>query len=268
MYNWKILNDQKCNIIESFIKKWNSLLKDKDKNEQFYQKYLSEHAGLFFGNDNISLIISKLKLGCDFETDFVLLRDDYSNGILYELIEIESPHSKPFNKTGEPSARLTKAIQQIHNWKHWHLENRYTFSKLFPNDNKRIIRDSSLRYKIIIGTRENSNIHIEKRNQLSNELNISIRSFDSVTDYLKKRSFNIFLNNFSSEINNLDSKKRNDLANPFYKAISDGEWRNRSKLKDSIHYIYCNNDFILSSRKFNKLFDYFKKTQNSYTKNK
>jgi hypothetical protein len=267
MYNWNILNDKKCNIIKSFVKKWDSLLKDKNKNEQFYQKFLSDHAGLFFGDDNTSLIISKLKLGCDYETDFVLLRDDYSNGILYELIEIESPHSKPFNKTGEPSARLTKAIQQIHDWKDWLLENRNTFSRLFPNDNKRIIRDSSLRYKIIIGTRENSSLHLEKRNQLSNEIKISIRSFDSVADYLRKRPFKNFLDNFSSEINSLNSKNRNDLANPFYKAINDGEWRNRSKLKDSVHYTFCNNDFILSSRRFNILFDNFKKTQNLYNKN-
>lgn len=113
-----------------------------------------DNLGMFLDPDLNSLqVISKLMLGADYETDFVVIHEGASEGIIYELIEIESLHISAYTKKGQPYGRLTHAVQQIENWQQWMLENRYLFTKMLPNFNKRIIRDSNLRFTIVIGRR-------------------------------------------------------------------------------------------------------------------
>ena len=86
--NWyeKFTPEVKVSILE----KWITLL-DKNLNERFYQTFLTNHAGLFLANENCHLVIAKLKLGSELETDFVTLTDGFSNGNLFDLIEIKQP---------------------------------------------------------------------------------------------------------------------------------------------------------------------------------
>jgi hypothetical protein len=54
----------------------------------------------FLGSDNCHLVISKLKLGSELETDFVTLTYGYSNENNFQLIEIKQPSAKLFSKKG------------------------------------------------------------------------------------------------------------------------------------------------------------------------
>ena len=67
------------------ISEWENLL-SQGLTENKYQTYLSNNAGLFLANESCHLIISKLKLGSELETDFVTLTDGYSNGNQFRAI--------------------------------------------------------------------------------------------------------------------------------------------------------------------------------------
>ncbi len=157
IYDWKYLIREGKNILEDLKKEWENKLDQKLLSENDYHNFIAEHAGFFLDTRQKSLqTISKLLLGSDHETDFVVIHEGFSEGIIYELVELESPHTPAYTKNGQPSARLMAAVQQIHNWKQWLLENRSMFTRMLPNFNKRIIRDTNLRFTIIIGRRDDN----------------------------------------------------------------------------------------------------------------
>ena len=67
--NW-YYNNIKPDFKSKLILDWEKLL-NQNLTENNYQTYLTINAGLFLGNENCHLIISKLKLGSELETDFV-----------------------------------------------------------------------------------------------------------------------------------------------------------------------------------------------------
>ncbi len=228
-------------------KEWNIML-DKNLTERHYHKFLIDNAGLFLGNENCHLVISKLKLGSDFETDFVTISDGFSNGNRFELIEIKQPETKLFTEKGIVSADFNQAIQQIRNWKRWLIDNRTWFKNYLPTINTRVISNSQLRFKIIIGRRLTNPLDIEKRNQIADEIGAEIRSFDYLTDKFKKRIFKhtTWLEGDKEDYGEL-------LANPFYKAFSDSEWKqfcNSEQISGS-HFYSHHCESILKYRKYN-----------------
>lgn len=255
-YDWGWLNCNDCGIIPNITREWNKLLVDNTKKENDYHQFLTQHAGLFFGNVKCYQVISKLKLGSDHETDFIVFRDNLSYGCGYEIIEIETPHIQPYTQNGNPSSRLTHAIQQIMNWKRWIDDNRSLFSEyISPISDNQNIRDWKISYTIYIGRREKSN---ESRNQLSHELGIHIHSFDKLTDHLKV--YREDFADFSGEISNLPLDVRNQLSNPFFIANSDSEWKEiRKEAKYTSHYFAWNFATILKYRKYNYLLNEFVK---------
>ncbi|MEJ0106153.1 MAG: hypothetical protein WDO19_27940 [Bacteroidota bacterium] len=54
--------------------KWNALLENKDLIERDYHNFLKTHPAIFFCIQGSYLAISKLKLGADHETDFVVAK--------------------------------------------------------------------------------------------------------------------------------------------------------------------------------------------------
>lgn len=88
---------------------------------------------------------------------------------------------------------------------------------------------------------------------------MNIRSFDYLTDLLKRRRF------FNEAC--LDTEKglwmENQIENPFYKAISDSKWRYFCSSKFNWMHFYKNNcDKIIELRDYNKLmFEFLKKQQ-------
>ena len=67
-------------------------------------------------SSNPSSVISRFKLGNEYEADFVVLHG-FSGGWDVDFIELEPPSMSPFNKKGDFSARMNHAAGQIRRWK-------------------------------------------------------------------------------------------------------------------------------------------------------
>lgn len=222
--NWCKLQD-KNPVIDSVIEEWCSLLKDERK-EHDYHAFIKEHSGLLLVDGvNSYLAISKLKLGSRLETDFAIPYEKHSAGLYWELVEIKTPYASPYNANGNPSAKLTEAIQQVQDWKEWLKDNRREACKLFQSNGVRSCREPNFSFTIVIGNRENSEKYLSKRNYLARSLGIEIRSFDYLTARLKKRPFmsSAFLGSGNWDSHHLDERLK--LANPFYMALTDSSWK-------------------------------------------
>lgn len=115
------------------IREYNDLL-DKRCAESKIQSFLANHSYFF---DRLrsyvpSPVYSKVRLGDEFEVDFVSF-DVGSLGPEWYFLEIESPKQKAFTKSGNPSAALTHAMQQIRDWLSWVTENLHAAKKLMPH---------------------------------------------------------------------------------------------------------------------------------------
>lgn len=260
MHDWISLENKNSSIYDKIKSNWQNLL-DANNKELIYHKYISNYAGFFFSDFYNYITISKLKLGSEYEVDFVNIKDQRSNGIQYEFIEIEKPSSPLFTKSGIPSNDLNCALQQVRDWKRFLIDDKAFFKKFLPGNNTRVITDSIVKFTIIIGRRTNNDFIIDKRNQIAAESNIEIRSFDYLTDKLRKRQF------FNYPC--LDSKWgdfiENQLENPFAMAISDSEWKKFCRKRICTTHFYSSNLIeIIEMRKNNKL---FKEFQNSFKGN-
>lgn len=242
---------------------WKILLENDKLQERHYHEFIREFPYLFLNMRSDSyLSISKLKLGSEFETDFVIVKEGYSDGTIYELIEIESPHTKLFDKKGKPTAKFNAAMQQIRDWRRWLIDNKSQFKKIFPSTSTRVLKDSRLRFKIIIGRREENSEVLKKRRQISEENNIEIMSFDRLTDFLEMRTF--FLPKaqiYSAQMDSVPSKIQNELANPFYTCHGHSEWMKVcNKGVGAIHFYSKQYKKIIETRKLNKYYtDFIKK---------
>ncbi|WP_200976481.1 Shedu anti-phage system protein SduA domain-containing protein [Echinicola sp. 20G] len=249
LYNWPSLKKENSIILNEVVENWKVLLNN-NLPENDYHEFIKEHAGFFFSGFNCYLTLSKLKLGSEYETDFINIRDERSNGIIYEFIEIEKPSSKLFNKYGTPAKDFNNALQQIRDWKRFLIDNKSWLRKLLPSQTTRVLHDEGVCFTIIIGRRSDNHLEIEKRNQIASEMGIKIRSFDYLTDLIKKREFYPFAC--------LDSEKgdfvENQMENPFYKAIGDSKWKEFCLKKFNWTHFYKNNcEQILEMREHNDL---------------
>jgi len=254
--NWSLLNNELMSLRHKVILEWQELVVSNAKEEQ-YQKFLSKQAGMFFLDAHSKFIcIEKIRLGADYVIDFAVVTEGYSNGLSWELIEIELPHAIPFTKEGIPSARLSRAIQQIHNWKRWLIDNRRDAEKLFPAYGIRTKRNANFKFSVLIGTRDNSSLWIEQREQLSTNLGIELLSFDRLTEWLERRWFSnkTFIDSSSRPLTEWQKKY---LANPFAMAMSDKEWRKflKERIRGKIygaHFTPTSAELLLKYRSFNK----------------
>lgn len=259
IYNWYNLKNNESNIVSNLMIEWNRLLSENHK-EAVYQTFLTENANFFLSNPYTFAILSKLKLGSEYETDFVIIKDGFSNGTIYEFIEIEKPSSKLFTSKGVPSADFNAALQQIRDWKSFLCKNKHYFSKFLPTNSTRVIHNSNLKFTIIIGRREESQSVIEKRMDIAHELGIEIRSFDYLTDNVKNH---IFLDRYSSDYNRMSNG--NKIISPFNRAITDSEWKQicRDERINRLHLFEHFSDTIVKYLHPNKLYKEFIKEQES-----
>ena len=101
-YDWSLLNRDCSEMIQKVLVEWRQLIAE-NKCERFYQQFLCEHAGLFFGMGGICLTINQLQLGTRYRPDLVVAHDFRSAGVLYELIEFKRPSHLPITAGGLPS---------------------------------------------------------------------------------------------------------------------------------------------------------------------
>ncbi|HAO07135.1 MAG TPA: DUF4263 domain-containing protein [Chryseobacterium sp.] len=256
-YDWT--NFPKTKLYADIIAEWEALLDNKNLNELAYHSFLQKTPAIFLTVLESYLVVSKLKLGSDYETDFVIVEEGYSDGTIYELIEIESPHTNLFDQKGKPTSKFNAALQQIRDWKRFLINNKSEFKKIFPTASTKIIKDSRLRFKIVIGRRSDNLEHLEKRRQIAEQENIEIISFDRLTDLAKcRRHFSDVAKIYAAQMDNVDFRLRNELANPFYQCTTDSGWRSICRKGHS--HIYTNMiEDILSIRTYNEYFDTYKK---------
>ena len=257
IYDWESLTGTP--LYGKILDDWRALLDNKQLKEADYHCFLAANPAMFLMDGNAYLAISKLKLGSEYETDFVIVKEGYSDGTTYELIEIESPHTALFDKSGKPAAKFNAALQQIRDWKRFLINNRPIFRHILPTMSTRVISNSRLRFKIIIGRRTDDLDQLEKRRQISEEDNVEIVSFDRLTEIAQKsRIFWNYSDLFSAEMDRIDREKKNELANPFARCISDSQWKGFCK-KASFHFYSRMIDEILRCRTYNDYFDEFRK---------
>lgn len=255
-YDWtKFRNSE---IYQNILNTWEGMLDNKILKEQDFQYFLQNHPAVFLTLAESYVVISRLKLSSNYETDFVIVKEGYSNGTEYELVEIESPHTSLFDKAGKPSAKFNAALQQIRDWKRLLINDKPLFYRTFPTDNAKIIRDSKLSFKIIIGRRSNDLEELEKRRQIADQEGIEILSFDRLTDFAKSRvQYFDHARIYSGQMDHEPFYKRNALGNPFFKCMSDAEWR-RICRKGHHHFYSGLLDEILDCRRYNEHFERFK----------
>ncbi|MGO9610549.1 MAG: Shedu anti-phage system protein SduA domain-containing protein, partial [Verrucomicrobiia bacterium] len=246
---WDYLNKQVRRYINSVLKKWEKLLDD-EKDELDYHEFLRQHAGLFFGDHHTHIVISKVRLGGEYTTDFVAGYGRASNGFIYQLIEIETPQAAPFTKAGQPSERLTHALQQVDDWDKWLTLNPEETRKIFPA--ARYNPSKYTRYTIIIGRRGNSKRWLDKRNQLSQNRGVAIRSFDHLTDRLRDRHFYSHASFGTAQGDKLPDHVANRLENPFYEAFSEKQWRRllRENSYHDGHFVEKNANILIEARNY------------------
>jgi hypothetical protein len=261
LYNWE--NIAETGIVKRLLSDWEDLLDNDKLKEHTYHDFLFSTPAFFLTLIESYLVISKFKLGADYETDFVVVKEGYSDGTIYEFIEIESPHIELFDIKGKPSSKFNSALQQIRDWKRFLKKNKDFFSKYLPTTSTRVIKDSRIVFKIIIGRRSDDAEVMEKRRQIAEDENIEIVSFDRLTDTLKFKSrFSNKLSIYAAQMADVDQLKINQLANPFYECITDSIWRTICKKGHTNHFYYNFLDELLKHRTYNKYFDDFK---SSYT---
>jgi Domain of unknown function (DUF4263) len=161
------------------------LMEGTEASEEDFHQYMVRCPALIpalHPQDNV--VYSKFKIGSQHVADFAFCRDD-SPGLRWHFIEIEKPKDRLFNKAGDPAARLSHALRQLHDWGAWFQENRDHVAKYFPHA-ERVRRfglaDPSL--TLIIGRRQ----EIGPGNRsLMREIGgkIGVRTFDSLRNNLR-----------------------------------------------------------------------------------
>jgi Domain of unknown function (DUF4263) len=165
---WSELGFAKRKVLNSIIKKWDVLISGKHINEHRIHQFLDKHAHIFFRDYiGFATVISKLRFGAEHISDFVVVYDNWSNGVRYKFIEIERPDTPPFTKNGVATARLSRAIQQVLSWKTWLNEHRTEAKRLFPSHFHHTEAQPVFEFEIVIGTRGNTKHALEYRQALS-----------------------------------------------------------------------------------------------------
>lgn len=240
------------------LEEWKGMLQ-KEHSEHDYHGFLAKHAGLFLPRSiHDALVVSKLKLGSEFETDFVVVRDDFSFGLKYILIEIEIPTVRLFTTPGKPSDRLNTALGQINNWKQWIASHPNEARELFPSGKSGWNGPVIFEYMIIIGRRtesdENAKIDMDsQRAWRSLNDRVEIRTFDFLTSNALTRQA-AYKHDQESPKSSRASSYPHDHIKPLnrvdWSALSHTEWREliRNPQFQGFHLLEWNSKLVLEAR--------------------
>ena len=254
---WSVLCSEGRAILKSVERRWRSLLNDGSVTESDLHRFLADHAGLFFGQE--SVVISRADLGSDYEVDLVIAGDEASYGIDYTFVEIESPRTPPYTRSGDPSARLSHAIQQVLNWKAWLKRHRGHVRKFFPSEYFGWEEFINLSFSIVIGRRTSPRTATAKRNVFAREMGIKIHSFDFLTERLRQ-GFSCFWDlSPLTEGAQPGLAARNQLANPFARAYSWRAWKDVVGEPDFEHghFLAMNAERLLACRSYSRELERF-----------
>lgn len=233
---WQSLNADLRIHHDHVVRDWVSLLAS-EPGELACLRFLKEHAALFFSDSARRLIvISELELGADFRPDFVVAHDLSSYGFSYEFIELQDPNEQPLKNNGWYSDGVNEAISQITRWRKWLAGNVDTAKRLLPSREFRRTGRLVAKYTIVAGRRKAEDRLLSDRNYQSDNFDdISIRSFDYLTDLLQERLFAPVPILASTEMDQVELVLRNRLVNPFRVAIKSSAWRRAAEILEDDH---------------------------------
>ena len=244
---WSVLHSDLKPHVLALRDEWKNLLDDPSTTEPTYQKFLQDNAGFFWADGvNCVVVLSQVRLGRDYVTDFVLGYDRGSLGLHYELVEIESPHEPAYTRGGKPSRRLNAALEQVSDWKYWINANREEAKRVFPSSD--FLYDMpSFSYTVVIGRRSDGDDQRLRRNRKAASLGVAIRSFDWLSDRVTGRIYLDTFETYAHECSRLPVAVRNQLASPFNTSISDGDWRaiSRSAKFKPFHSVPLNAELLI-----------------------
>ena len=265
---WRMLLGEGQPIVKKILNGWETLLGNPSVPERVLHRFIARHAALFFGPFN--LIGSKIELGSDFQIDFVVGFDDRSAGILYQLVEIKLPTATPYTRSGNPSAQLAHAVQQILDWKRWIVTHRREYKKIFPSKYKRFEEQDNYRFLIYIGRRDEGSRLTSMRNEYAKQVGIEIRSFDSLTDRPRTPLIPNRFGAYSSELQRLPVRMSNWLVNPFSTAYSWAQWKNMMAEHefDPVHFPANSPEILLKYRTYGPGLNSFKRLWRSLPEEK
>lgn len=134
-------------------------------------------------------VFPKVALGVQYETDFMCL-DIPSSGKEWIGVELESPQKNVITKSGRKTAVLEHAIQQVRDWRSWVIDN-LSYARQSKGQNGLGLVDITPRFfgYVIIGQRANYNQKFnELRRQLLRDELITVRSWDGIIEWARKRA--------------------------------------------------------------------------------
>ncbi|MCI5160857.1 MAG: DUF4263 domain-containing protein [Candidatus Electrothrix sp. AX5] len=161
---------------------------------------------------------AEVPFGTKFRCDFCWLNDN-SDGPEWVLVEIEKPNMRLFNQSGDPSAELNHAIEQVKSW------NRY-FNQ-FPAEKSRIFGAvSRFRFVLVAGRRDGweAKSAARWRSFHNNNSNIEIHSTDVFYDAIDH--YSNFEESFWSFEENPRSLNGKDLEGNWSACSYIEKWRN------------------------------------------
>jgi hypothetical protein len=133
-------------------------------------------------------VAPRIRFGAEYIPDFVI-GESSSMGFRWTIVELESPRSSLFTKSGNPAKALNQAIRQISDWRAWLKDNR-DYAARSENESGLGLQDIDLNVQglILIGRRDSISAKCNKlRRQLSESLNIQIHTYDYLLDAARHR---------------------------------------------------------------------------------
>jgi hypothetical protein len=177
-----------CDALRKRIDAFRTLLGTATREEEV-QVFLTSNPVLLA--PDATRVTPKVKLGTEYVTDFVVEHHDGE----YILVEIEPPSFPIFTKSGDPSARLTHAQQQVEDWKRW-----VTTNNAYARENIKELADvTTPQCWVIIGRRPDTARGRKALVQKNSSLHgIRILTYDSLIERAENHLANLKLLSQSS----------------------------------------------------------------------
>jgi hypothetical protein len=157
------------------------------QDERPVQAYLEQNLGLLIQLVSCgprAYVLPQPRLGSEYIPDFAVGCLS-SGGIYWTLIELENPNFEVLTRQGQPTAKLTHAIQQINDWRIWLRDNsQYAQNELGYRD-----LNAEFNATIVIGRRKEQTRRGQQRyRELSQGRRLEIMSYDRLLEQVTKSS--------------------------------------------------------------------------------
>jgi hypothetical protein len=154
----------------------------KARNEKNMQEFLEAHPYLLvmhLDGHHGKWVIPHQRLGSEYVPDFLIGSKD-SMGFWWIAVELESPTSPIFIKSGDPSKALNHAIRQILDWRVWLKKNQNYAERSWAKGGLGLVDiDGDIPGLILIGRRNMVDPTTnERRRQFVQDLGIEIHTYD------------------------------------------------------------------------------------------